>query len=249
MSRFVLVGQAGLTTAVFFPLSTLAQDIQEGSLVYAPEALAGPTVAVPLDNPLLLGILALLIASLAAWVLYRRPQWRTFCVVAAIALAGMSQLSTVIAERVDIALDNPAGGTVPVPVGSQRYVNQTQVTLQVTALEPPCPGGADFATAACAAQSTRLASGEFCETDFVCPSPEICDGQDNDLNNLIDDALTPPESSCSGNWVCNGLSGWDCEVCVPDCSGRACGDDGCGGSCGSCGGGQTCNESGLCEAL
>jgi formylglycine-generating enzyme required for sulfatase activity len=31
----------------------------------------------------------------------------------------------------------------------------------------------------------------------------------------------------------------DCQ-CVPDCSGKQCGDDGCGGSCGQCGGGQMC---------
>ena len=38
----------------------------------------------------------------------------------------------------------------------------------------------------------------------------------------------------------------DCAtVCVPSCSGAACGDDGCGGSCGVCGAGQIC-EVGEC---
>jgi cysteine-rich repeat protein len=31
-----------------------------------------------------------------------------------------------------------------------------------------------------------------------------------------------------------------CEVCVPDCTGKLCGDDGCGGSCGGCSGGDVC---------
>ena len=36
----------------------------------------------------------------------------------------------------------------------------------------------------------------------------------------------------------------ECD-CVPDCSGKNCGDDGCGGSCGSCPSGQTCSD-GVC---
>ncbi|MBT9557441.1 MAG: hypothetical protein IV100_15480 [Myxococcales bacterium] len=38
------------------------------------------------------------------------------------------------------------------------------------------------------------------------------------------------------------------ECCVPDCSGRECGDDGCGGSCGACGESIYCNKTtGQCE--
>lgn len=245
MRRFILVVGASLPAAILLPSSALSQ--QEGSLVYAPEITADSVMAVPLGSPLLLVALALLVVLLAVRVLHRHPHWRTFCLLAAIMLAGVTQLPGVIADRVDVALNDPSGGTVPVPVGPQRYVNETQIALKVTSLQPPCPGGVDFASVACAAQTTRLASGEFCETDFVCPSPEVCDGLDNDLNNLVDDAVTPPKSLCeTGNWVCTGLTGWACEACVPDCSGRACGSDGCGGSCGTCGGGDTCSESGLC---
>jgi agmatine/peptidylarginine deiminase len=35
--------------------------------------------------------------------------------------------------------------------------------------------------------------------------------------------------------------------CVPDCTGKACGDDGCGGSCGTCPAGQSC-QAGVCAA-
>lgn len=31
-------------------------------------------------------------------------------------------------------------------------------------------------------------------------------------------------------------------ACVPECTGKACGDDGCGGSCGNCGGAETCED-------
>ena len=37
-------------------------------------------------------------------------------------------------------------------------------------------------------------------------------------------------------------------ICVPDCSGKTCGDNGCGGSCGSCPTGDTCS-SGMCVPI
>jgi hypothetical protein len=67
-------------------------------------------------------------------------------------------------------------------------------------------------------------------------------------------------SACPGGGV-----GWTClnvgqaepfyaciptaGACVPNCTGRVCGDDGCGGSCGTCQTGQSCNNStGQCVA-
>ncbi|MFH1531143.1 MAG: hypothetical protein ABIK09_10485 [Pseudomonadota bacterium] len=42
---------------------------------------------------------------------------------------------------------------------------------------------------------------------------------------------------------------FDAEPCVPDCTGRECGDDGCVGSCGTCGASDKCNDTtGECEA-
>ncbi len=35
------------------------------------------------------------------------------------------------------------------------------------------------------------------------------------------------------------------DACVPQCSGKECGDDGCGGTCGGCGYDETCNV-GVC---
>jgi len=70
------------------------------------------------------------------------------------------------------------------------------------------------------------ASGEFWEdcTGFVLPSPEICDGIDNDCNGLIDD----DPLGCS---VC----GTDPEVCDGrdnNCNGRV--DEGLRNACGQC---------------
>jgi len=47
---------------------------------------------------------------------------------------------------------------------------------------------------------------------------------------------------CGGGGTSNDTSSLPTDLsCIPDCTGKACGDDGCGGSCGSCGGGKTCN--------
>lgn len=37
------------------------------------------------------------------------------------------------------------------------------------------------------------------------------------------------------------------EACVPQCTGRMCGDDGCGQTCGMCGGGASCTPMGQCS--
>ena len=74
---------------------------------------------------------------------------------------------------------------------------------------------------------------------------------------------TPESKSCDDNavWGCSEdgservfmgycASGSLCEsgecVCIPQCTGRACGDDACGGECGECGEGATCMPDGSC---
>jgi hypothetical protein len=75
------------------------------------------------------------------------------------------------------------------------------------------------------------------------------------------DVTTGKNGTCAGK-LCNAGAGWDGPtglgtpngavlnggggVCVPNCTGKTCGDDGCGGSCGSCGAGQTCSPGGTC---
>ena len=66
-----------------------------------------------------------------------------------------------------------------------------------------------------------------------------CDDSDVDIN--------PGVSEIFGDGIDNNCNGAVDENCVPDCSGKECGDDGCGGSCGTCGGSSTCNPQGLCE--
>ena len=75
---------------------------------------------------------------------------------------------------------------------------------------------------------------------------------------------TAPSSICcnrNGSGFCDGTvagatccpSGQHCDNgdcvadCLPNCTGKTCGDDGCGGSCGTCSSGQTCINGSCCS--
>ncbi len=102
-----------------------------------------------------------------------------------------------------------------------------------------------------------------CDTAHPCPlSGQRCLDVDN--NGLTfcyapRDACSTSGQQCPAGRVCTsnqGLARCVCApglveqggacVCVPQCSGKACGDDGCGGSCGACGALQSCNASNQC---
>ncbi len=59
------------------------------------------------------------------------------------------------------------------------------------------------------------------------------------------------QSACTGVdkvWTENGKCASTVCECIPDCTGRNCGDDGCGGSCGACGDALACNGVDTCPA-
>jgi len=120
-------------------------------------------------------------------------------------------------------------------------------------------------------------AGFDCSVDGLCtPEPVPCDGvsfegccdekvlkwcEDETLQTLDCSGNEPPNDVCgwneaAGYYYC-GQSGEDpsgshpiyCPgACVPECTGKECGDDQCGGSCGSCRADASCVD-GLCLAL
>jgi hypothetical protein len=101
--------------------------------------------------------------------------------------------------------------------------------------EPPGPGEPDMLgvgvvcgsdVGECKTGVSTCAGGKIV-CNSVGPTPEICDGKDNDCNGSIDDGLTVPGDSCNpegmtpgqpmigecrpGIFVCRGSEGWKCS--------------------------------------
>ncbi|MEK7644078.1 MAG: hypothetical protein AAB390_02125 [Patescibacteria group bacterium] len=103
------------------------------------------------------------------------------------------------------------------------------------------------------------ASSQFCSGGVVCSADADCDS----LETLTcsGGVLTTPAYGCVQG-KCTGIGGGtqDCvngcaasgqacaAPCVPQCTGKVCGDNGCGGVCGTCAAGTACNAAGACVA-
>jgi len=64
---------------------------------------------------------------------------------------------------------------------------------------------------------------------------------DNECNGGEDCSNCPDDCACPGGQLCV-----DGDCCMPDCTGKECGDDGCGGSCGACSAPQILCVDGQC---
>ena len=56
------------------------------------------------------------------------------------------------------------------------------------------------------------------------------------------------DTSAKTHCAHGGKDGGGVCACVPECTGKKCGDDGCAGTCGDCAAGETCTADGQCEA-
>jgi hypothetical protein len=89
-------------------------------------------------------------------------------------------------------------------------------------------GNPDVSLMACEKPTGYVKDNTDCDDNEISVNPGAVEIPDDDIDNN-----------------CNGEID---EVCISDCSGKACGDDGCGGSCGSCGEGFEC-DSGNCVPI
>lgn len=97
-----------------------------------------------------------------------------------------------------------------------------------------CSTSDKFDLAVCLGEFSQLyecAPGSICDTEAGVTSC-YCDNQDDGIC---------PDPAC--------IDDSDCSTCVPDCSGKMCGDNGCGSTCGMCRQGTSCDTTtGMCEA-
>ncbi|NMC70823.1 MAG: hypothetical protein GYA57_12265 [Myxococcales bacterium] len=100
----------------------------------------------------------------------------------------------------------------------------------------------------CGRCGRACAAGEVCN-EGVCAS--TCSGGLTNCSGACVDLAGDPGHCGDCSTACSRAEeciGGHC-VCVPNCSGRECGDDGCGGSCGACGAGTACDAAGRCVCV
>ncbi len=147
-----------------------------------------------------------------------------------------------------LGLGGLLGGTIARDASAARRPTPTPKPIS-------CPGNQIPVDGVCTCQSGTKCGPECCPDGAECCDNACCDGT------CYGEELCCP----TGNIVCEGqcrdwecCAGADCPTgsvcdptthscqCVPNCTGKSCGDDGCGGSCGTCLGGQTCTN-GACS--
>ncbi|MGM0574784.1 MAG: agmatine deiminase family protein [Myxococcota bacterium] len=118
--------------------------------------------------------------------------------------------------------------------------------------DPDCSGKA-CGDDGCGGSCGACADGEACDAG-QCEAVEGCgdvsfEGYcDGSTVIWCEDDQVKSFDCTEDDKVCGvGETGRTCvEPCVPDCSGKQCGDDGCGGSCGACPPDSTCDEARQC---
>lgn len=92
-----------------------------------------------------------------------------------------------------------------------------------TGKKRPC--SAENAIGTCFGFETCNPPGGWGACDAGAPSPELCNGLDDDCNGFIDDALPvsepcqsskPNVGTCTGEQFCFGSAGWVCNAVAPD---------------------------------
>jgi hypothetical protein len=114
-----------------------------------------------------------------------------------------------------------------------------------------CPDAKDCTGRACGPDPVCSESCGQCEQGYVCNedgkcvySPSCGNGQ-CDLGETYCNCPSDCQIQCGDGCCSTGETLQNCPAdceCVPDCTGKECGDDGCGGSCGTCGTNETCQN-------
>ena len=94
-----------------------------------------------------------------------------------------------------------------------------------------------------------MKSGRFVLLSFVVLAFVACDSGGGDDATPGQDTVTQTDTGSPAQDTVGGEedSGSTADLgCIPNCSGRSCGDDECGGVCGTCADGEVCTPAGTC---
>ncbi len=118
----------------------------------------------------------------------------------------------------------------------------------------------------CGGSCGSCGEGEVCTSEGTCSAGTACDAPawepsrayvrgdvvSLDGNEYTAAYWTRNQNPAANNGPPGSGQPWrspdSCAMCVPNCTGKVCGDDGCGGSCGTCSGGEQCTAAGQCTA-
>jgi hypothetical protein len=118
-------------------------------------------------------------------------------------------VGTIDAEQPDLGLCQPVSGSC-------------ECTADAAGQKRPCFREGPVGT--CRGYEECDPSSGWVDCDAPEPSDEICDGTDNDCNGEIDEGLPdridcersePGVGTCTGQAVCAGIAGWNCDAAVP----------------------------------
>lgn len=186
------------------------------------------------------------------------------------ALPGNTVAVEVTAENNGIAAWEP--GDVVLKLGTGEGFSEQSVPLQATAepgargtfkgtLKTPAQVGLFRLTFDAMYQSDKFGPKMVAPvTEVTCSDGVYCNGAERFVagscvsgKNPCDDGADCTTDTCDETMdTCAHQLGMNCASCksdcVPNCTGKICGDNGCGGSCGSCPMGQACaNAASMCK--
>ncbi|HEY3446556.1 MAG TPA: hypothetical protein VGK67_09325 [Myxococcales bacterium] len=113
---------------------------------------------------------------------------------------------------------------------------------------PGCAAGEACGVAGACTACTATCGTRKCGADKDGCGCGACTGNDTCIDGLCQTCSRPLCNGvcCEAGSKCDSATN-RCQRCLPDCSGKICGDDGCGGECGACETGQSC-AGGTCQA-
>ncbi len=164
MIRYQLIARLGAAVTLLATADPVLA--QTGTLTYEPTPQAVPIL------PLLLLPMAIAIALLGGRFLRRQDSKKLLGALLLTSAAGLGTVASVqvpqaLADLLMIALDQPEGGSVEIPLQAASFTNSSGVGLTITGVTPP-PACASTSPADGCTSGLALSYRASCTTAYIC---------------------------------------------------------------------------------